>query len=95
MNKYLFALIFGGAVAAGAYVVFRLLLPWFTYSRAYLFVAVMIFAGCGITFSLAWTARAGAAATSNTRARYLFRQGLGLFVVGVLWIFFSRWLLTK
>jgi hypothetical protein len=95
MNKYLFALTVGVAVAVGAYIVFRLLLPWFTYSRAYLFVAAMIFTGCGITFSLAWTARAGAAATSNARARYLFRQGVGLFVVGVVWLVFSRWLLTR
>jgi hypothetical protein len=95
MNRYLLALLVGIAVAAAALVIFRLLLPWFTYSRAFLLVTAMIFTGGAITLCLAWTARGGDSTTTSARSRYLFWQGVGLFAIGVVWLLASRWLLHR
>jgi hypothetical protein len=91
MNRYL--TILAVAVGVAAWGLFLLLLPWFTYARAYLFISGVIFAGGSATLYLAWRARRSDSATSGARSRYLLLQGIGLFGVGIAWLFVTHRLL--
>jgi|HubBroStandDraft_1064217.scaffolds.fasta_scaffold360280_1 hypothetical protein len=94
MNKYLG--MFAISVGIAAWLIFMLLLPWFTYSRAYLFVSGMIFVAASSTIYLAWRARSPEGMMNSTRSRYLLLQGIGLFGIGMAWLFFTHyWLLAK
>ena len=73
-------------VIAAIVLIYALLLPWLTYSRALLFVAAMIFAGSFMTFYIAWVSRGADA----MRARNLFWQGVGILVIGIMWALFCR-----
>jgi len=81
-------------VGVATWAMFWLLMPWFTYSRAYLFIGGMIFVGASLTVGLAWRARGLEGFGQNARSHYLLMQGIGLFGVGIAWLFFSHYLLV-
>ncbi len=94
MNKYQGLLAIG--VGIGVWVIFVILLPWFTYSRAYAVIAGMIFVGASLTVYLAFLARSSEEVNHGVRSRYFFRQGIGLFAIGLGWLLVSRyWLLAR
>jgi Na+/melibiose symporter-like transporter len=94
MNKYFSALLFGVGVALLSVVTFRLLLPWFTYKRVFVLIAVMIFSGSAITFFLEWRERRSELIAGGA-SRHLFWQGLGLFAIGVAWVLVSQRFLNR
>lgn len=91
MNKYL--TILAVAIGVAAWGLFLLLLPWFTYARAYLFIGCVIFVGGSATLYLAWRAFESESATRRGRSRYLLLQGIGLFGVGIAWLFVAHHIL--
>jgi pilus assembly protein TadC len=93
MTKYLvvFAVVFGVA----AWVAFLLLPPWFTYARAYLVIGGMMFVGASAALYLAWRARSLDDAARSSRSRYLVLQGIGLFAIGMAWLFITHHFLLR
>lgn len=94
MNKHLTML--AVSVGIAAWVIFLFLLPWFTYSRAYLFIGGLIFVGASATLYLGWRARDSGSVMRGARSRYLLLQGIGLFCIGIVWLFLTHhFLLSK
>ena len=81
--------------AIGIWVIFLLLLPWFTYSRAYIFTGGVIFVGASTALYLAWRARRANSVDATSRSRYLFFRGIGLFGIGVAWLFIAHHFLLR
>jgi len=86
MNKYQGLLAIG--VGIGVWLIFVMLLPWFTYSRAYAVIAGMIFVGATLTVCLAFRARSSEEVNHGVRSATFFGKGL----VYLLSVWVGSWL---
>lgn len=91
MTKY--PIILAVLVGIAAWLLFVLLLPWFTYARAYLFIGGVILLAASLTLYLAWRVRGANEVLNSARSRYLLIQGIGLFGIGIVWLLVTRYCL--
>jgi hypothetical protein len=89
MSAYLRAMIIGAIVYVAGRVVLWLLLPWFTYARAFTAIAFVFFLAGALLLLTGLKAH-----VVRNRSRRLW-EGCFLIGVGFCWLFINSWLLLR